>query len=327
MTLGFDNIAAPAIASKFADHFWPQTEKLAKEINAEIERLTNIKETAERAGNTKKVAATQKLLTTEIGRLKNLATKENLTQALKGILINGDLGDNGLGSRLGAFMESAALSGDLVTGSLAGFVDNLYSKSGEEALALEKTMKSLATRLQNHLQSQGKTAFTSLNFADVFCKYVRKVKVKELKNVGGVLELSERETFVFQTEMDEIAYLNRHAELKYEMIKLDNQPNKTDADMIELNRRIDALAAFEEEHLESIYTEEYHRIQNLLSEPARKARQEIIDDMRKIQINATQGDQTDEDLDQLEDLKRQLDELENPFGKTPEQQEIAYNIQ
>jgi hypothetical protein len=324
---GFDDIAAPAIASKFAEYFWPQTEELRKEITAEIDRLTKVKETAERAGNAKKVAVTQKALQTELDRLRNLATKENLTQALKGVLINGDLGNNALGSRLGAFMESAALSGDLIGGSLAGFVDDLYSKSGEEALVLEKNMKNLADRLQKHLQAQGKTAFTSLNFADVFGKYVRKVKVKEIKNVGGVLELSERETFVFQTEMDEVGYLNRHAELKYEMLKLDNQPNKTDADMAELNRRIDELAAFEEEHLESLYTEEYHRIQGLLSEPAKKARQEIIDEMRKIQINATQGDQTDEDLDQLEELKRQLDDLENPFGKTPEQQEIAYNIQ
>jgi hypothetical protein len=327
LTLGFDNIAAPAIASKFADYFWPQTEQLKKQITAEIERLTKIKETAERAGNTKKATVTQKLLNAEVDRLKNLATKENLTQALKGVLITGDLGENALGSKLGAFMESAALSGNLITGSLAGFVDDLYSKSGEEALVLERTMKDLATRLQNHLQSQGKVAVTSLNFADVFGKYVRKVKVKELKNVGGVLELSPRETYVFQTEMDEVGYLNRHAELKYEITKLDNKPNKNDEDMLELTRKIDELAAFEDEHLESLYTDEYHRIQGLLSEPARKARQSIIDEMRKIQINATQGDQTDEDLDRLEDLKIQLDELENPFGKTPEQQEIAYNIQ
>jgi hypothetical protein len=323
---GFDDIAAPAIASKFADYFWPQTEKLRKEITTEIERLTKVKETAERAGNTKKATVTQKLLATELDRLKNLATKENLTQALKGVLVNGDM-ETTLGSRLGAFMESAALSGNLVTGSLAGFVDDLYSKSGEEALVLERTMKDLATRLQNYLQPQGKTAFTSLNFADVFGKYVRKVKVIELKNVGGVLEKSQRETYVFQTEMDEVGYLNRHAELKYEMIKLDNKPNKNDEDMLELNRKIDELAAFEEEHLESLYTDEYHRIQGLLSDSARKARQEIIDEMRKVQINATQGDQTDEDLDRLEDLKIQLDELENPFGKTVEQQEIAYNIQ
>ncbi len=323
---GFDSIAAPAIASKFAEYYWPQTEALRKEAEELIADLTEKLNVAERAGNVKKVKVLKDKIELEKTNLKRMATKENLERAFKGILVDGDQ-ENTLGSRIGAFMESAALSGNLVTGSLAGVVDDLHSIANAEAVSLERTMKSLADRLQNHLKAQGKTAFTSLNFADVFGKYVKKVTVIEIKRVNGVLEKVERETFVFQTQMDEVGYLNRYNELKYEMLKLENKPNKTDADMAELERRIDELAQFEEDNLESLYTDEYHRIQNILSEPARKARQEIIDKMRQIQINATQGDQTDEDLDVLEDLKRQLDELENPFGKTPEQQEIAYNIQ
>ena len=323
---GFDSIAAPAIASKFADYFWEQTNQLRKEITARIQDLTNKLETANRAGNTKKAQVLQKELTKETERLKAIATKQNLEQALKGVLVNGD-SKSTLGSRLGAFIESAALSGDLIEGSLAGFVDDLHSKATEEALVLEKRMKSLSTRLQNHLEAQGKRAVTSLGFGDIFGKYIRRVTVKEIKRVNGVLELSERDTYVLQTEMDEVSYLNRHNELRYEILKLENKENKTEDDLKQLERLIDNLADFEEQNLESLYTEEYHRIQNILSEPARKAREEIINQMRQIQVNATQGDQTDEDLDRLEDLKTQLDELENPFGKTPEQQEIAYNIQ
>jgi hypothetical protein len=323
---GFDNVAAPAIASKFADYFWPQREALVADKTAEINRLKEILANAERAGNTKKATVTKEKIKENEDDLKRIATKENLQKAFRGVLIDKDK-ENTLGSRLTAFMESAALSGNLITGSLAGFIDDLYSVATNEAIALEREMKELADIYQAHQEQKGNRSFTSLGFGDAFGPVLKRVKIKEIKRVNNVLELVDRETFVFQTEMDETAYLNEHTELRHNILKLENKPNKNEQDLLELENAITKLANFEDEHLESLYTDEYHRIQNILSPAAKEARDKIIDEMRKIQINPNQGDQTDEDLDVLEDLKRQLDELENPFGKTPEQQEIAYNIQ
>ena len=317
--------AAKAIAGRLAEEMHLQTKAIRKGLEENIERLQNelALSTTER---TRRMLAAK--IKEERERLSILATPENLERALLGTLsVEAKSSTGKLASHVGAMFESAAISGNLVSGTLDSLINNLWSKSTQEAMQFQGQMKVLADELSAHLSSKGINANTGLDFNKVFSRFLRRTTVLEIKNG----ELVERNTLVLQSRMDEVGYTNDWTRKKFAISKLENIKNRTPQQEVELENLITDLTDFEEKHLESYYTEEYHRIQSLLSPLAKSKRDEIIDKMRKIQLSPMQGENSEEDLDKLDDLKAQLDALEqdtDEYGvlKSEEGLEIARSI-
>ena len=305
----YNNSAAKSIAKRLASELAPQTEVLRKEIQKEVNRLEKLVASAD--SNVVKQNAQLKLRK-ERERLNFLATPENLEKALLGSLQIEDEGARQKASNyISSIFESAAISGNLVSGSLGTLINNIWSRSTQKALALEGEMKQIANQLQEYNKKKGKTAYTGLDFQKVFGPFIQKVTVVEIQRG----QLVERETLALLNEFDEIGYRNDWTRKKYEINKLESKKNRTDQEETDLEKRIEDLMAFEDLHLRDMYTDEYHRIQGLLLPEARDARSAIIDKMRQIQLTPVQGEQSEEDLDKLDDLKSQLDQLESDYDE------------
>lgn len=317
--------AAKAVAGRLAEEMFPQTKAIRKGLEENITRLENelVMSTTDR---------TRRMLVAKIKeekeRLTILATPENLEKALLGTLdVEAKSSTGKLASHVGAMFESAAISGNLVSGTLDSLINNLWSKSTQEAMQFQGQMKVLADELSAHLSSKGINANTGLDFNKVFSRFLKRVTLVEIKN-GNLIE---RDTLVLQSRMDEVSYTNDWTRKKFAISKIENIKNRTPQQELELQNLITDLTDFEEKHLESYYTDEYHRIQSLLSPVAKARRDDIIDKMRKIQLSPNQGENSEEDLDKLDDLKAQLDSLEqdtDEYGvtKSEDDLEIARSI-
>lgn len=316
----YNKNASTAIADRLSQEIAPQLAKISGTVQQEISRLERLLEQQTKDGNLRLAEITKKKLDKEKEFYKNTATKDGIKRALEG-----ELGKDT--SHWSLWLESAAINGNLVTGSFGSLVSNLYDEANAEAMILEQRMKVLADRLQQHLGSKGTSATTALDFQKVFGPFIRKVKIKQLKRG----EIIERDALVFQTEFDEVAYQNDKIEYLKKIQDIQTKKNKTAQDEQDLENAIKALADFEATYEESYYTEEFENIQNLLIPAAKEARDEIIEQMRALQISPTQGDQTEEDLDALDNLKVKLDQLESyydEYGIPKDQQgiEIAESI-
>lgn len=305
----YENNAARSIAKRLSDEIYPQTIDLQKNLQKEINRLKTLEEKADSAAvrNNAKLKRQR-----EEERLKLLANPENLEKALLGSLaVESTGGRQAAANYLGSIFESAALSGNLISAPVATLVNNIWSRSTQKALAFEGELKAISDRLEKYNKKKGNKAYTSLDYNKVFSPFVRKVKVIEIKRGQRV----ERETLALLSEFNEIEYWNDWNTKKYEINKLQSKKSRNDEEEEKLQNLIDDLIQFEDNNLVSMYTDEYHRIQNLLSPEAKKARQDIIDQMKKIQLSPIQGEQSEEDLDRLDDLKSQLDQLESDYDE------------
>lgn len=317
-----NNVSAKSVAKRLAAEVAPQTEVLRKEIEKEVNRLERLVATAD--SNVVKQNAQLKLRK-EKERLNFLANPENLEKALRGALeVEGSamlekdpvkrsakLASQSASNYISSLFESAAISGNLISGPLGTLINNIWSRSTQKALALEGEMKQIADQLQEYNKKKGKTAYTGLNFQKVFGPFIQKVTVLEIQKG----QLVERETLALLSEFDEISYRNDWTRKKYEINKLESKKSRTEEEEADLEKKVEELMAFEDLHLRDMYTEEYHRIQGLLLPEAKDARSAIIDKMRQIQLTPVQGEQSEEDLDKLDDLKSQLDQLESDYDE------------
>lgn len=315
----FYNDATEEVAKKLAKTLSVQTEMLKPKIELEIARLEKQVEKAHQANNATLLKQAQNKLAEAKKSLNQIATPENLEKALKGQLKDV--------SRLGLYLESATLSGNLVAGAVGSFITNLTDSANAKAIKFEVDVKRVSIKLENYLRKKGTSATTGLDFGNVFSPFLVKKTVKEIKNN----ELVERESLFLISEMDEIAYQNDMTELKFKLRKLEATPVKTDDILNEIDRIEGQITQMELTHEERPYTDEYYALQDLLSPEAKEARTKILDQMRKIRISPFEGEQSDEQLDQLDALKRELDLLESDtdqYGvvKNAEGLAIAENI-
>jgi len=305
----YENNAARSIAKRLADEIHPQTVDLQKNLEKEIKRLKNLEEKADSAAVRNNAKLRRKK---EEERLKLIANPKNLEQALLGSLaVEESGGRQAAANYISSIFESAAISGNLVSAPIATLVNNIWSRSTQKALAFEGELKAISDKLEKYNKKKGKKAFSSLDYQKVFSPFVKKVKVFEIKRG----QLVERETMALLSEFNEIEYWNDWTKKKYEINVLQSKKSRTEEEEAELQSMIDDLINFEDNNLQSMYTDEYYRIQNLLSPEAKEARQNIIDQMRKIQLSPIQGEQSEEDLDKLDDLKSQLDQLESDYDE------------
>ena len=299
LTQDYFNKATRAIAKKLAEEIAPQTETLRASIAKNVEQFEKNYEAALASGNNTLAQNLKTKIASERSKLNDLATEENMVKAFTGKLKDINV--------FSLYTESAALSGNIITGTVGSFLTKMFDEANVESIALERKMRQLGDKLEKITKMQGGRNLTGLDFQSTFGPYIRKVKILEIKKG----ELTERETLVFNTEMDEIAYQNDRTTLIHAIQKLKNEKNQTDEVKAQIKKKEDDLVNLQNEFEERPFTDEYYRIQDLLSEEARSAREEIIEEMRKIQASSLDEENNEEELDKLEDLKLQLDRLES----------------
>ena len=319
LTTDYFNIASVAIAKKLAKEFEPQTQGLREGIQNNIKKFEEEKAKAQSQNNDRLVKALDERIKLEKSQLNKLASEANLVQALTGHVKDINV--------FTLYLESANHSNNILTGTIGGMIANMFDDANAEGMVLERRMKKLGDKLQGHLRSKGIGLTTSLSYEEAFGRFLRKVKVLEVRR--GNLE--EREALVFNTEMDEIAFINDLTRLRHEITTLEAKKSLTPEEKNTLVRKNKELDSLEEDYLERPYTQAYYDIHNLLSEEARDARKSILDEMHKIQGHGISEDNTEEDLLRLEELKFQLERLESDYDeygnkKSEEGLRIAQNI-
>jgi hypothetical protein len=297
------NNATEALAIKLADEFAPQTKDAQKRIQENIERFKVSLASAQSLGNAKLIKLTEDRIKNEEARLQSLATKSNIITALKGQIK--DIGNFSL------FLESAGLSGNVITGTVGGMIANQFDSANVKAQSMEVKLKRLADELQNHLKSKGVGVNTSFDFENVFGRFLKKTEVVEMKNG----KIAKRDTLVLLSEMDEVRYNNDLIKLKQELRDL-KQTKVQDSAVKDLIKAKEAqIRNFKQQYEEQPYQEVYYQIQNMLSSEAREARDLILQEMDKIQVGSLNEENSEEQLDKLEDLKEDLDRLESDYDK------------
>jgi len=298
LTQDYFNKATRAIAEKLAKEIAPQTESMRATIAQNIEQFQKSYESAVAVGNNTLAQNLKNKIAEETKKYNDLATEENIARAFTGKLKDINL--------FSLYAESAALTGNIITGTVGSMLSKMYDEANAESIVLERKMRGLGDRLEKITKSKGGRNLTGLDFQNTFGPYIRKVTVKEIKKG----EIVERETLVFNTEMDEIAYQNDRITLIHAIQQLKNQKNQTDIIKEEIKKKERELVNLQEEFEEKPFIDEYYRIQSLLSDEAREAREEIIEEMRKIQASSLDEENNEDELDKLEDLKSQLERLE-----------------
>lgn len=317
----YTNNASEAIASMLEKEFEKPTAKLKAQLEDNIKKLEKILDSAKKSNNVVLARQTNDKIAKEKEQLKQIATSQNIKRALKGKIKDV--------SQVSLYLESAALTGNLITGTVGGFISNLFDNATAEAISIEVRAKRIGTKLENYLKQSGRggSLLSGYTIGQAYEPFIQKRKILEIKNN----ELVERESYFLISEMDEISYMNDKTRIKYEILTLENNPNQTDEIREQIKRKQNELATLQETFEESKYTDEYYQIQNLLSEEARSAREEIIAEMKAIRISAVEIEQTDEVLEKLSDLKVRLTLLESDydeFGKIKNEEglRIAKNI-
>jgi hypothetical protein len=311
--------ASEVLANMLAEEFKKPTEKLKGNVEKEIERLEKVLSSAQKSNNEILAKQTLNKIQKEKEQLKNLASVENLRKAFKGNIKDV--------SQISLYLESAALTGNLLTGVVGGFLSNMFDNANAEAIKIEIKAKRTGTKLENYLKSNNKTNITGFNIVDSFMPFIQRKKILELKNG----EIVERESYFLISEMDEIEYLNDKVRLEKQLIDLKNSKKQTPEILEKIKQKEFEIQKFVEEYEESYYTDEYYNIQNSLSEEAKQARQEILDEMFKIRITPFEGEQTEEELEKLDELKVRLNQLESDYDeygieKNEEDKRIAQDI-
>lgn len=299
LTEDYFNKATKAISKKLAKEIAPQTEAIRASVQANIDQFEKNYEAAVAANNNTLAQNLRNKITSEQKKMKDLATEENLAKAFSGKLKDINV--------FSLYTESAALTGNIITGTVGSFLTKMYDEANAEAIGLERKMRQLGDRLEKITKLKGGRNLTGLDFQSTFGPYIRKVKILEIKKG----ELTERETLVFNTEMDEIGYQNDKTTLIHAIQTLKNQKDQSPEIKAEIKKKEDDLVNLQNEFEERPFIDDYYRIQDLLTDEARTAREEIIEEMRKIQASSLDEENNEEELDKLEDLKLQLDRLES----------------
>ena len=299
LTQDYFNKATRAISKKLAQEIAPQTESIRASVQANIDQFEKNYEAAVSAGNNTLAQNIKNKIASEKKKMNDLATEENLAKAFSGKLKDINI--------FSLYTESAALTGNIITGTVGSFLTKMFDEANAESIGLERKMRQLGDRLEKITKLKGGRNLTGLDFESTFGPYIRKVKIVEIKKG----ELTERETLVFNTEMDEIGYQNDRTTLIHAIQTLKNQKNQTPEVKDQIKKKEDELVNLQNEFEERPFIDEYYRIQDLLTEEAKNAREEIIEEMRKIQASSLDEENNEEELDKLEDLKLQLDRLES----------------
>jgi len=303
LSKAYFNNAVEALAIKLADEFEPQTKDAQKRIQDNIDRFKTSLASLQKLGNERLIKLTEDRIRNEEARMSTLATKANLLKALRGQIK--DVGNFSL------FLESAGLSGNILTGTVGGMIANQFDSANVKAQAMEVKLKKIADELQAHLTSKGIGVNTSFDFENVFGRFLKKVEI--LENRNG--KISKRETMVLLSEMDEVRYNNLITKLKSELREL-KQTKVQDSALKDLIRAKEAeIRRTQLEFEEQPFDDVYYQIQNMLSAESKEARDLIFEEMNKIQVGSLTEENSEEQLDKLDDLKEELDLLESDYDK------------
>lgn len=289
----FKEEAVETIAEELANEIAPQTDKLLKENQKEIDEVTQEIKTEKDpivVGHLKK---RKEFLENQ---RKLFASKESLMSALKFGM--GKVGEKDIWT-LSYYMESAALTSNLITGSIGSFIYNLHNETQKDVLEWETKMKNLSQRMLKKFGGRIKGEFDKEPF---LAPYVRKVKKMEIDKNGNK---KYYEVYALNSEMDEHGYKLELDERRY-AIEQEKDPERKKL----LERELDK---FREENEYRGLKEEYYKIMSLLSPEAREARKEILDEMQKLSSYGAEDILDEATLDEMAELQYKLDRLESLY--------------
>ena len=351
-TLYADN-AVKAVAEEFAKELAPQTRQLLEENKKEIEetnaaiRTTQDPKLKELLYKKKIQLEKQRMLFATPENLANALTKNftgqmyHVVDGEKNVIASfdrqKDATDYIKNNRLPAdysvvagrtqnidgvslFMESAALTSNLITGPVGSYIYNLHNDTQRDILEWENKMKNLSKRMLKKFPGRLVGEFSKEEFMR---PYVREV-IKMYIDKDGKKKYYK--TYALNSEMDEHGYKLLLDEKRYEIEK------ETDPDKKAILEK--QLKKFREDNEDRGYTEEYYRIQSLLSPEAREARQKILDEINMLSNYGADDFLDEATLDRISDLQFELARLgslynKNGIRKTPGsvEERIALNIQ
>lgn len=351
-TLYADN-AVKAVAEEFAKELAPQTRQLLEENKKEIEdteasiRNTQDPKLKELLYKKKIQLERQKALFSTPENLANALTKDftgqmyHVVDKEKNVIASfdrqKDASDYIKNNRLPAdysvisgrtqhingvslLMESAALTSNLITGPLGSYIYNLHNETQRDILEWESKMKDLSKRMLKKFPGRLVGEFSKEAFMR---PYVREVTKMYIDKDG---KKKYYKTYALNSEMDEHGY----------RLVLDEKRDaiEREADPVKKELLEKELKKFREDNEDRGYTEEYYRIQSLLSTEAREARQKILDEINMLSNYGADDFLDEATLDRISELQFELARLgslynKNGIRKTPgsPEERIALNIQ
>ena len=327
-----------AISEEFTSHLGSQLNNLVAQNNSlikskkeEIEKINKeILFVKQSNPNTepKTLNRRKELLLSDISKLeerkKHYSSKENFKAALKNEVkkkgfmsaVSSTFKNSQDLNVLSSWFESAALSSNLITGSVGTYVNNLNISVNNEQ---ERVLNVINKLYERAVKINGGSAPKSNLDLENFAPYLRQKVDRVTINSNG--ELVTTPVYVFNTEMDEISFQNDLTKKRHELQKLEKDlielSEQTDADNsilenkrkeIELKRK--EISSFEKTHRHYGYTEEYHTIMDSLGQ---EAREELDSLQLELQLAKNQkGDTlTGDYLNSLKDIKRRIARLES----------------
>ena len=349
----YANNAVKAVAEEFAKELGPQTKQLLEENRKEIEE-TNAAIRNTQDDKLKELLYKKKL---QLEKQRMLfATPENLANALtknftgqmyhvvdteKNVIASfdkqKDASDYIKNNRLpqgysviagrtqnidgiSLFMETAALTSNLITGPVGSYLYNLHNETQRDILAWENKMKNLAKRMLQKFPGRLVGEFSKEAFMRPYVREVTKMFIDKDGNKKYY------KVYALNSAMDEEGYKLLLDEKRYEI--------EREADPIKRELLEKKLKKFREDNEDRGYTEEYYRIQSIFSPESREARQKILDEMNMLSNYGADDFLDEATLDRILELQFDLARLgslynKNGIRKTPgsPEERIALNIQ
>lgn len=325
--------AAYAIASEISNELLPHTKSISEQNQKEIDYMSSEVEKLEEKQRNQFLdsrARDIKFLKSKINKResfqKTFATQDNLQRALTSPFENDNADEDVRDiSIFSVALESAALSSNLITGSIGTYIYRTITKGEKSGQAFEAKMAKLAEKMA---QEHSGRIYGEFSIDEFMKPYVRKVKTAYI-NANG--ELTQMEEWALNSEMDESGYQFEKTLLNHTILqkRKESKTNPLAVDEVKsLERKLRKLIR-DNEH--TGLTEEAYQIEDALSEDAREARQEIISQMRELQSQGVSDSFSDAVLNQVESLRFQLDRLESLVNldntpKTGKDLEIAQSI-
>lgn len=284
----YNNYVLSPIARELANSFGESaTAEGKKQTQEMINALTVARDKARAKGKTK-LAET---LTQEIKDLQQLQSFIPTAKNIEALLKN----DKKLGKEttiLGMWINSAVQGKNPTVQVIKQFIDKATAEASNNSGKFSKRAQDIFNRLRN---LRGKLATEVSTFQSLYKGYTREVEVLHKQPDGSLKKVKQA---VLNTKLKEEEFQN---DLKL-LLQKEEAAVKT-GDQTAIDAAKEATNKFLEDYALAPYTEEYYKIQNLLTEEAKEAREEYLKEINYL------SEDSDPDEGTKNEIKRLLTEF------------------
>jgi len=284
----YNNYVLAPIARELASSFGESaTAEGKKQTQQMINALTVARDKARTQGKTKLAEA----LTQEIKDLQQLQSFIPTAKNIEALLKN----DRKLGketSVLGMWINNAVQGKNPTVQIIKQFIDKATAEASNNSGKFSKRAQDIFDRLRN---LRGKLATEISTFQSLYKGYTREVEVLHKQPDGSLKKVKQA---VLNTKLKEEEFQN---DLKL-LLQREEDAVKT-GDQAKIDQAKEATNKFLEDYALAPYTEEYYKIQNLLTEEAKEAREEYLKEINYL------SEDSDPDEGTKAEIKRLLTEF------------------